>query len=60
MVARNVLGAAVLLSFVGTACAVAGEVKSGIPAGKRVGTYQAVKCGGGKDGVRVNQQLCYT
>lgn len=59
MVARSVFGA-MLLAFVGSTLAQAGEVKSGIPVGGTVGTYQTVKCGGANDGVRVNQQLCYT
>ena len=59
MVARSIFGA-MLLAFVGSTLVEAGEVKSGIPVGKSVGTYQAVKCGGARDGVRVDQQLCYT
>jgi len=59
MVARSVFGA-MLLAFIGSTLVEAGEVKSGIPVGGRIGTYQGIKCGGAEDGVRVNQQLCYT
>ncbi len=59
MVARSLFGA-MLFAWIGSGLAQAGEVKSGIPVGRSVGTYQAVKSGGAKDGVRVNQQLCYT
>ena len=38
----------------------AGEIKSGVQVGGRVGTYSTTKCAGAEDGVKVGASLCYT
>jgi len=51
--------AALAVSF-GAAFAIAGEVKSGLEAGAKIGAFQVVKVGGApNDGVSDGDELCY-
>ena len=55
----GLLGATVLV-LTGASALVAAELKSGIPVGGFMPKYDATKCGGGEDGVKLGASLCYT
>jgi hypothetical protein len=55
----GVVGAAALL-LASSGVVAAAELKSGIPVGGSMPKYQAVKCGGGDDGIAAGKPLCYT
>ena len=55
----GLLGAAVLV-LSGASALYAAELKSGIPLGGSMPKYNATKCGGGDDGVKLGASLCYT
>ncbi len=56
---RALTSMALAIGVLGASVAVAGDLESGIPVGKRVPAFQVVKCGGADDGVKEGQQLCY-
>ncbi len=56
---RSILGAFAVMVVAATASH-ADDLSSGIPVGKRVGTYSTTKCAGVDDGVKEGKSLCYT
>lgn len=55
----GLLGAAVLV-LTGASASYAAALESGIPVGGSMPKYDATKCGGGEDGVKLGASLCYT
>jgi hypothetical protein len=55
----GVWGAAALL-LCGAVSAAAADLSSGLAVGRGMPKYEAIKLGGGEDGVKLGAALCYT